>query len=95
MRPRNGIMCSTEYNICYYISKCSFQFIDHKSGVCHHVKPCISLKFKMVPQMATKSIQFPPSAIGHLRVLFYVANYFEIIPKVHEGLLTAIAFPRS
>ena len=46
---------STEYHICYYISKCSSWPVVFKSSVCHFGKSSITPVFKMASKTAASN----------------------------------------
>ena len=56
---------STEYHMCYYISKYSCWTVDFKSSVCHLGKPGITPVFKMASKMAA-SYRNDPQVIMHV-----------------------------
>ena len=67
---------STEYHICYYISKCSSWPVVFKSSVCHLGKPGITPVFKMTSKMAASYRNDPWNDNACLNQILYIKISF-------------------
>ena len=67
---------STEYHICYYISKCSSWSVVFKSSVCHLGKPGITPVFKMASKMAASYRNDPRNKYACLNQILSIIFFF-------------------